>query len=398
MQDIKLGDKIGRYKIQQLLGAGGLGNVYCATDTELNRRVAIKVNRNSRLESAINNEALILSSLQHPSIITVFDLQRRFDKLFLVLEYMESGTLKDSLRETKTAMPQRRIVEIIVNLAEALDYLHRRGYIHRNIKPGAILLDSNGFPRLSSFGVAVHKKNLTINNSNWGTRKYIAPEQRDGNHELISPQTDIWVLGVTLCESLTGQDPDKRDQLETSTISRDQLETSTISEELKRICWKCLSVNPIDRYRNAEALASDLRLYLYSKKSQEQSRVFISHSTKDREFVELHIVNYLEKHNIKTWYSKVEIQTASEWERSILLGLESCEWYLIVMSQHSVKSEWVKDELIWAIDNRPENLVPVMIEDCEPEDFHIRLRRIQFADLRQPSKESLFNLLKTFTI
>src|SRR5262249_16811773 len=127
---------------------------------------------------------------------------------------------------------------------------------------------------------------------------------------------------------------------------------------------------------------------------RKQGRVFVSHSTKDREFVEREIITPLEKCGVKTWYSKVDIQTASEWERSILQGLESCEWLLVVMSPQSASSEWVKDELHWAIDNRPNRIIPVLMEDCNLRDFHIRMARIQYVDFRDPSKESRFRLME----
>ena len=87
-----------------------------------------------------------------------------------------------------------------------------------------------------------------------------------------------------------------------------------------------------------------------------------------------------EKSGVRTWYSRASIQTAAEWERSILEGLRSSEWFLLVMSPHALQSEWVKDELSWAIDHRPDRIIPVMIEVCDPGQFHIRLRRIQAVD------------------
>jgi hypothetical protein len=126
------------------------------------------------------------------------------------------------------------------------------------------------------------------------------------------------------------------------------------------------------------------------------ARVFISHSTKDGDFVERHIVSQLEKNGIKTWYSKVGIQTASQWERSIMRGLESCDRFLIVMSPRSASSEWVKDELHLAIDNRPQKIVPVLIDDCSLRDFPIRMARIQYADFREPSQEARAHLMELF--
>ena len=99
-------------------------------------------------------------------------------------------------------------------------------------------------------------------------------------------------------------------------------------------------------------------------------KVFISHSTRDRDFVEREIIALLSAHAIETWYCKDDIRTADEWERTIFKGLEACEWFLLCMSEHAAASEWVKDEVHWAIDERPGKIVPVLIGSCKPRDLH----------------------------
>jgi hypothetical protein len=116
------------------------------------------------------------------------------------------------------------------------------------------------------------------------------------------------------------------------------------------------------------------------------SRVFISHSTRDRAFVEDILVPALHSYGLETWYSKNDIQAADRWERSILNGLESCDWFLIVLSPNSAKSDWVADELHWAMSNRHGRIVPVMIEACNPYDFHIRLPRLQPRRVRSADR------------
>src|SRR5580704_3397167 len=109
-------------------------------------------------------------------------------------------------------------------------------------------------------------------------------------------------------------------------------------------------------------------------------KVFVSHSTKDRVLVEREIISLLNAHGIETWYSKDNIRTADHFERTIRKGLESCDWFLVVMSPNAVDSEWVKDEVHWAVEERPGKLVPVLIGDCKPRDLHIRMGRIQYVD------------------
>jgi formylglycine-generating enzyme required for sulfatase activity len=127
-------------------------------------------------------------------------------------------------------------------------------------------------------------------------------------------------------------------------------------------------------------------------------RVFICHATLDRDFVEREVVGLLNQHGLETWYSKDNIQTAEEWERSILKGLKACDWFLIVLSTHSQVSEWVKDELNWAIKNRRDRIVPVLIEACDSSEFHLRLDRIQFADFRVDPEEGRRRLLACWGI
>lgn len=116
-------------------------------------------------------------------------------------------------------------------------------------------------------------------------------------------------------------------------------------------------------------------------------RVFVSHSTKDREIVERDILPVLQRVGIDYWYSTDDIKTAARWEQSILKGLESCEWFMVLMSSHAESSEWVKDEVLWAIDNRPDKVVPVLVHDkCNVRNISLRLARIQYVRLGDNKK------------
>ena len=124
-------------------------------------------------------------------------------------------------------------------------------------------------------------------------------------------------------------------------------------------------------------------------------KVFISHSTQDRDFVEREIIPALHRAGIETWYSKMDIHASDRWERSIHQGLQDCDWFLLVMSPRSMQSEWVHDELHWAMDHRFGRIVPVLIEECDPCEFHIRLQRLQYIDFRKErdqARSALLNL------
>jgi hypothetical protein len=109
-------------------------------------------------------------------------------------------------------------------------------------------------------------------------------------------------------------------------------------------------------------------------------RVFISHATGDQRFVDQHIVSFLQSHGIETWYSREDIDTASHWEREILEGLKSCDWFLVVVSRLSLLSDWVNREVAWAEERRKGRIVPVVIDDSDPADLHLALVRIQHVD------------------
>lgn len=117
-------------------------------------------------------------------------------------------------------------------------------------------------------------------------------------------------------------------------------------------------------------------------------RAFISHSSADKAFVEQEIIPALEQCGLQVWYSKNEIQGADRWERSILDGLKQCDWFIVVMSPRSADSEWVKDEVSWAISYRQGRIIPIICDDCDPEAFHIRLPRLQHIDFRTNRNEA----------
>ena len=403
--DLKIepGTLIGRYEIIERIGEDGLARVYLARDPELQRRVAIRISypeydREWDPSAPIVNEARILADLQHPSILPVFDTGRLNNLTYLVHEYLP-GSLQRELLQDSTALSPDRIVEIVTRMAEALDFVHRRGYLHRNIKPPVILLDATGQPRLSGFGVAVQKDDSDPTFA--GSPPYMAPEQV--RSERLGPYTDVWGLGVTLYQSLTRELPFKGggiNELAAAILNADPTPIREINGSLPRtleqICMKCLTKEPEQRYANANLLAAALREWPRSGQPQKQQRVFVSHATKDRDFVEREIISILENNGIATWYSKVDIQTAAEWQRSILQGLQSTDWFLLVMSTQSADSEWVRDELYWAIENRVGRLVPVLIDDSEPRQFHMRMARIQHIDFRVNQKEAQQRLVATF--
>lgn len=400
---IQPGTLIGRYEVIKLLSRGGLTSLYLARDPELNRLVALKINDISEEYSGsipfgLLNEARILGDLQHPSLMTVFDIGRHLNQPYIVCEHLP-GSLQEEMEQSPASLTQERIVSILIAITDALDLVHRRGYIHRDLKPRAILLDNNGRPRLSGFEIAGQKEELSDSNIA-GTVHYMSPEHFEGKG--MGPYSDVWSLGVTMYQLLTGQLPFEAQGMAEhfKAVSNGALPSVPVQAEvptrLAEICLKCLARKPDDRYANAGLLAADLRAFQRGVEPPKQQRVFVSHATKDRDFVEREIIGTLEKNGVATWYSKVDIQSAAEWHRSILQGLESTDWFLIVMSAQSLVSEWVRDELYWAIDRRVGHLIPVLIDDSDPREFHIRMARVEYVDFRNDLEQARNRLLATF--
>ncbi len=211
MEDLVGRTLLDRYEVVELIGEGGMATVYRARDTRLGRDVAVKVMlpalvRDLTVRRRFEHEAQTIASLRHPNILTVYDYGQADDgRLYLVVDYVSGGTLSDQVGGPRSLS---ETVEIVAQVAEALDYAHRQGLIHRDVKPNNILLDEEGRPLLADFGLAkpIHTdKNLTADGVMMGTPNYMAPEQALGLS--IDGRTDLYALGVMLFEMLTGQLP-----------------------------------------------------------------------------------------------------------------------------------------------------------------------------------------------
>lgn len=125
-------------------------------------------------------------------------------------------------------------------------------------------------------------------------------------------------------------------------------------------------------------------------------RVFISHSAKDRDQVQRHVISFLREHGIETWYSTDNIKKASDWERQIRAGLEQCDWFLVAVSPHAIDSLWVRTEVHWALEEMTGKVIPVLLEDCDPSKLHLMLRLIQYIDFREDANKAQQELLSTW--
>ncbi|MCO6454346.1 MAG: serine/threonine protein kinase [Pirellulaceae bacterium] len=203
--------EIGRYEILERLGSGGFATVYKARDRTLDRLVALKVPRLEEfgIEAALQafvDEARKAAQLDHPGIVRVHDVQTQPDLVYIVMQYIAGPTLTSYA--DSNPLPPQRIAELMVAVAEAVGYAHQQGFVHRDLKPDNILLDSAGNPYVADFGLALHESVQRKRAGELaGTLPYMSPEQVRRESHLLDGRSDIWSLGVILYELLTRRRP-----------------------------------------------------------------------------------------------------------------------------------------------------------------------------------------------
>ncbi len=263
------------YEVLEELGRGGMGVVFKARQTALKRLVALKMILTGPLADGeqiarFRGEAEALARLKHPNIVEIYEIGEAEGKPYLALELVEGGGLDRKL--AGTPMPAREAAGLVETLARALHFAHVHGVIHRDLKPANVLLSADGQPKITDFGLAKvleADSGVTRTGAVLGTPSYMAPEQAGGDLPAIGPRTDVYALGATLYEALTGRPPfkgasmlDTLEQVrfaEPASPSRLQMK---LPRDLATICLKCLRKAPDQRYQSAMALADDLRRFL----------------------------------------------------------------------------------------------------------------------------------------
>ena len=209
------GKILGKYQVLERTGLGGMAEVYRGRHEQLGRDVAIKVLHPALIHdpeflARFEREARLVANLRHPNIVQMFDFDTQDDQVFMVMEFIAGGSLKQRLDELKSSgqfMPLDEIARILNQMAAALDYAHTRKMLHRDLKPSNILLDASGNVYLTDFGIAhmMGGTRLTNTGSLLGTPAYMSPEQ--GRGEPLTIASDLYSLGIILFEMITGEVP-----------------------------------------------------------------------------------------------------------------------------------------------------------------------------------------------
>ncbi len=267
-----LPDAIGRYKVVGRLGTGGEAEVYRVVHIKLGNDLVLKLSHRrvgTDRHSGLVEEGRLLVDLEHPNLVRIYDLDFHDDRPFLVMEYVHGRNLEQYSVEEPVA--PRRAAVLVAKLADVMAVAHRHGIIHCDIKPGNILIDKSGEPRLIDFGMARmrHAWSDGAQSPVGGTLSYMAPEQARLETDRIGPRTDIFALGGVLYFLLTGHAPfagetqqEVWDRARRCDFDKGALRTAKVPRALERICLKAMAVEPASRYATTEALAKALESYL----------------------------------------------------------------------------------------------------------------------------------------
>lgn len=349
--------RFGDYELLEEVGRGGMGVVYRARQISLDRVVAVKMLLRGAWASAADQsrfraEAEAAARLDHPCIVPVYEVGEHEGHLYFSMKFVNGETLVQRLR--RGPMPPRKAARLMASVAEAIEFAHHRGVLHRDLKPSNILLDGDGSPHVSDFGLAkrtTEATNLTRTGAVLGTPAYMAPEQASGNRGAVGVATDVYGLGGILYYAITGQAPFQANspmEVLLKVLEQDApLPRSVypkVDRDLEMVALRCLQKPPDLRYPTAGALARDLVAYLNDEplaaNSGRMSQVF------SRLFRETHHAAVLENWGLLwMWHSLALLIVCFLTDTMYLVGVRSRIAYFLLWT--AVLGAWAA--VFWAI-------------------------------------------------
>lgn len=270
-------DQLGDYQLLEVIGRGGMGIVYLARQNKLKRLVALKTiltgqHADADLRQRFAVEAEAASRLNHQGIVPVYEFGEENGISFFSMGLVRGQCLADHLK--RNHFSPAAAAEMVILLAQAIQYAHDAGIVHRDLKPSNILLDNDGTPKITDFGLAkiLDNESVTASGALLGTPSYMSPEQARCEHDKIGPLSDVYSLGAILYAALCGRPPFRgattvetlRQVMEQPPVSPTAFNAS-VPKDLATICLKCLEKSPTARYRSAQALAEELSRFVEGK-------------------------------------------------------------------------------------------------------------------------------------
>jgi serine/threonine protein kinase len=270
-----------RYRVKRRLGGGGMASVYLAEHAQLGMHVVLKVlhghlAKDSEMLERFRREARAASQLVHPNIVPIIDAGDAEGVLYTVMPYMPGGSFADKIAEG--AQPAVEIASVVAQAATALDYAHRRGIVHRDVKPDNVLFDDDGHAMVTDFGIAEARSQgrLTASGRAMGTPHYMSPEQAMG--KLVDGRSDVYSLGIVMYEALVGFPPfDGPDafavgykQVHEAPVPLQQV-NAQVPTPMTEIVMRCLSKSPVDRFARANDLCDALITFMASQNGADRA-------------------------------------------------------------------------------------------------------------------------------
>ncbi len=363
-----IGQTVSHYRILEKIGQGGMGEVFLAEDTKLERRVALKFlpaqfSADEEERKRFIHEAKAASALDHPNICSVYEIgETPKGQLFIAMGYYAGKTLKEKIKNGPLPIPEA--VEITIQIAEGLKNAHGKEIIHRDLKPANIMLTEQGVAKIVDFGLAKLKglTRLTKSGTTLGTVAYMSPEQALGKE--VDHRTDIWSLGVILYEMLTGKlpFPGEYDQAMLYAVINEEPESlsklrSDIPDDLQRIVRKALAKKPGQRYAQAEEMLTDLRALVKAAPSRPGK-----------------LLRMLRKPSVAI---------------ACVLILAAIAFFSLLFFKRQANARWAKNELLPKISQLTESRVTLDNSQWTPLDYQSMLDYVKIFELAIEAKKSI---------